>query len=69
MNEDDEQIMMSEWVQFAIVLLITIAAFAFLLGLVRCGFPSRRSLGHCRARLDLRPVFPDTGCGEEHRLF
>ena len=32
MNEDDEQIMMSEWVQFAIVLLITIAAFAFLLG-------------------------------------
>ena len=32
MSDDDEQIMMSEWVQFAIVLLITIAAFAFMLG-------------------------------------
>ena len=35
MSDDDEQIMMSEWVQYAIVLLITavsVAAFAFLLG-------------------------------------
>ena len=34
-----------------------------------CGFPRRRWMGNCRARLDLRPVFPDTGCGEEYRLF
>jgi hypothetical protein len=35
MNDDDEQYMMSEWLQFAIVLLITtvsVATFAFLLG-------------------------------------
>ena len=35
MKDDDEQYMMSEWLQFAIVLLITlvsVAAFAFLLG-------------------------------------
>ena len=35
MSDDDEQYMMHEWVQFAIVLLITfvsVAAFAFLLG-------------------------------------
>ena len=35
MSDDDEQFMMSEWVQYAIVLLITlvsVAAFAFLLG-------------------------------------
>ena len=35
MSDDDEQFMMNEWLQFAIVLLITavsVAAFAFLLG-------------------------------------
>ena len=35
MSDDDEQFMMSEWLQYAIVLLITmvsVAAFAFLLG-------------------------------------
>jgi hypothetical protein len=35
MSDDDEQFMMSEWLQFAIVLLITavsVAALAFLLG-------------------------------------
>jgi hypothetical protein len=35
MKDDDDQFMTSEWLQFAIVLLITavsIAAFAFLLG-------------------------------------
>ena len=35
MSDDDEQFMMSEWIQFAIVLLITavsVAAFAFMLG-------------------------------------
>jgi len=34
-DDDDEQFMMHEWVQFTIVILITavsIAAFAFLLG-------------------------------------
>jgi len=35
MSDDDKQFMMHEWLQFAIVLLITavsVAAFAFLLG-------------------------------------
>ena len=35
MSDDDEQFMINEWLQFAIVLLITmvsVAAFAFLLG-------------------------------------
>ena len=35
MKDDDEQFMMREWLQFAIVLLITavsVAAFAFLVG-------------------------------------
>jgi hypothetical protein len=35
MSDDDEQYMMHEWLQFAIVLLISlvsVAAFAFLLG-------------------------------------
>jgi hypothetical protein len=35
MSDDDEQFMMHEWVEFAIVLLITmvsVAALAFLLG-------------------------------------
>jgi hypothetical protein len=35
MSDDDEQYMMHEWLQYAIVILITavsVAAFAFLLG-------------------------------------